>query len=217
MKGDVTRPSWYSRTKAWLFLFPLLVGWGPPGPCEVQAGLRSPHPNPGAPQMARACPLSAPPGTGPQISFPDRLPPLSQAQSPSPQQSWGKEATCTLNIPPALVCGCLFCHILFCDRIRAINMTRPVESALGDGSESQGCGPASNDPGARARPDPGSKAPDSRTLPTPRPRTGAQGCPVAERDKRIGGPEPLPARRPQLWGSRPLTLYTRQAGKTSCL
>lgn len=64
-------------------------------------------------------------------------------------------------------------------------MTRPVESALGDGSESQGCGPASNDPGARARPDPGSKAPDSRTLPTPRPRTGAQGCPVAERDKRI--------------------------------
>lgn len=28
--GEVTRPSWYSRTKAWLFLFPLLV---------VQAGL----------------------------------------------------------------------------------------------------------------------------------------------------------------------------------
>lgn len=129
--------------------------------------------------------LSVSPGTGPQIAFPDRLPSLSQARSPSPQRSRGNEATCILSIPPALVCGCLFCHMLFCDRIRAINMTRPVESALGGGSESQGCGPASNDPGARARPEPGSTAPDTRALPTPRPGTGARGCPVAERDKHI--------------------------------
>lgn len=64
-------------------------------------------------------------------------------------------------------------------------MPRPVESTLGDGSESQGCGPAINDPGARARPDPGSEAPYTRPLPTPCQGAGAPGCPVADWDKHV--------------------------------
>lgn len=97
-------------------------------------------------------------------------------------------------------------------------MTRPVESALGDGSESQGCGPASNDPGARARPDPGSKAPYTRALPTPRPGTGARGRPVAERDKHVPAVRNhflLPV--PHSGGAGPSLCVLSKKGKTSCL
>lgn len=89
-------------------------------------------------------------------------------------------------------------------------MSGPVESTLGDGCESQGCG-------ARARPDSGSEAPYVRPLPTPHPKAGSRGCPVAVWDKHI------PMSRNCLLltvphpGRPPLTLGAPREGETSCL
>lgn len=57
-------------------------------------------------------------------------------------------------------------------------MPRHVESTLGDGSESQGCGQGINDPGARPglRPDIGSEAPYTRPLPTSAPQGQGLGA-----------------------------------------
>lgn len=46
-------------------------------------------------------------------------------------------------------------------------MPKHAESTLGDGSASHGCGQGVNDPGARARPNAGFKAPYTRPFSTP--------------------------------------------------
>lgn len=124
------------------------------------------------------------------------------------------EAPSAPSPPPSPgVRGCLFCHMLFCDRIRAVNMTRPAEPALGAGSASQGCGPASNDPGARARPDPGSTAPHTTALPTPHPGAGARGRAAAV--PAVPGHFLLPV--PHEGGAGPWLCVLSKTGKTSCL
>lgn len=83
--------------------------------------------------------------------------------------------------------------MLFGCPIKAINMPRRVASAQGARSESPGCGPCINDPGARARPHPGSEASYTRPLPSPHPGAGSGGV---------------------LWPHR--TNTSRRAGTTSC-
>ena len=94
------------------------------------------------------------------------------------------------DIPTCLPSNGIWPFVLsmfFCGPIKVINMPGHVESTLGDGSESQGCGQGFNDPGARPGP---MLAPRLLTQtpfphPVPTPGAGSGGCPVAKQDKHI--------------------------------
>lgn len=104
--------------------------------------------------------------------------PRTKHMSPSPQQPRRKEGKCHPSLLSSHTFCCLFLsHVILMSQ-KAINMPRHVESTLGDGWESQGCGQCINDPGARARPLPGSEAPYTRPFPA-HTRGGVGGCPVA--------------------------------------
>ena len=64
-------------------------------------------------------------------------------------------------------------------------MPRHVESTLGDGSESQGCGQGINDPGARPGPMPALSLLTQDPFPPHPLGAGSGGCPVAKQDKHI--------------------------------
>ena len=109
----------------------------------------------------------------PHTSFLDSSPSPNQAHVPLRRAVQEKAGQTPPFLAPQSCCFAVCsCHMLFWCPIKAINMPRHVESTLGDGWESQGCGQCINDPGARARPLPGSEAPYTRPLPSPHPGQG---------------------------------------------
>lgn len=183
--GDVTRPGWHSRPRSTgagspgSFSPPPWWQWGPSEPVRHRpvsrhhAQIRSPFDAPGV--------VPASPGTGAITSCPDHLP------SPSPghhlcSSPGERRAKDTPTLPPSRGVSLFVLSRVICCPVKAINMPRPVESTLGDGPESQGCGQPINGPGARPRPDLGSL---HKTLSHPMPRGRGSGRSHAERDKHI--------------------------------